>query len=80
VRTGSCSLGSRGRRSSFAMASACRLPRLCGVGWGRVGMRPRVAFCRERAVRERADACGVGVFRPTPPRVRVRLARALPQT
>jgi hypothetical protein len=73
VRTGSCSLGSRGRRSSFVMASACRLPRLCGVGWGRVGMRPRVAILnyRERAVRERADACGVGVLRPTPPRARV---------
>ena len=48
-------------------ASACRLPRLCGVGWGRVGMRPRVAIlnCRERAVRERADAYGVGELRPT---------------
>ena len=48
-------------------ASACRLPRLCGVGWGRVGMRPRVAIlnCRERAVRERADAYGVCVLRPT---------------
>ena len=36
-------------------------------------MRPRVAIvnCRERAVRERADAYGVGVFRPTPPRARV---------
>ena len=30
-------------------------------------MRPRVAIvnCRERAVRERADAYGVGVLRPT---------------
>ena len=36
-------------------------------------MRPRVAIvnCRERAVRERADAYGVGVLRPTPPRARV---------
>jgi len=79
VRTGSCSL-EWGPPVVLVTASACRLPRLCCVGWGRVGMRPRVAFCRERAVRERADACGVGVLRPTPPRVRVRLARAPPQT
>ena len=50
------------------------------MGWGRVGMRPRVALCRERAVRERADASGVGLLRPTPLRARVyfmcRLARA----
>ena len=44
-------------------------------------MRPRVAICRERAVRERADAFGVGLLRPTPLRARVyscmyRLARA----
>ena len=46
-------------------------------------MRPRVAIvnCRERAVRERADAYGVGVLRPTPPRVRVFIwTRARPTT
>ena len=57
VRTGSCSL-EWGPPVVLVTASACCLPRLCGVGWGRVGMRPRVAIlnCRERAVRERADA------------------------
>ena len=54
------------------------------MGWGRVGMRPRVAIlnCRERAVRERADAYGVCVLRPTPPRARSLLmwTRARPTT
>ena len=55
------------------------------MGWWRVGMRPRVGILnsRERAVRERADACGIGVLRPTPPRARVYLygwTRARPTT
>ena len=55
------------------------------MGWWRVGMRPRVGIlnCRERAVRERADAYCLGVFHPTPPRARVYLygwTRARPTT
>ena len=81
VRTGLCFELLGVRAAGRLLDGLCVPPPAPGVGWGRVGMRPRVVIlnCRERAVRERADACGVGVFRPTPPRVRVRLARAPPQ-
>jgi hypothetical protein len=54
-------------------------PVWCGLG-ARGHAAARGNICRARAVRERADASGVGLLRPTPLRARVyfmyRLARA----